>query len=132
MDHRKYLSPQIMSHHKLEKDDYNRFFYTPRTISTLGILLLLCNAMAFGGHDWLKEATREYFAPDDDRPDPFENTRFAIFFGFFTLLGFALTQFPDSYVRRPHPVVWRIFLGAELGYAMFMTMILVLPKHEAR
>mmetsp|Transcript_13197 Transcript_13197/g.22381 ORF Transcript_13197/g.22381 Transcript_13197/m.22381 type:complete len:336 (-) Transcript_13197:248-1255(-) len=43
-----------------------------------------------------------------------------------------MTQFPDSVVRRPHPIFWRIVMGAMLGYAMFMTVVLILPIDKAR
>lgn len=42
-----YVSPQILSHHELEKRDYNKFFYTPRTLSTLFFTLLVLNFFAY-------------------------------------------------------------------------------------
>ena len=42
-----YVSPQILSHHQLEKFDYNQFFYTPRTLSTLLFALLVMNFFAY-------------------------------------------------------------------------------------
>jgi hypothetical protein len=42
-----YVSPQILSHHNLEKYDYNSFFYTPRTISTMVFSLLALNYFAY-------------------------------------------------------------------------------------
>lgn len=38
-----YVSPQMLSHHELEKFDYNSLFYTPRTLSTLFFTLLILN-----------------------------------------------------------------------------------------
>jgi hypothetical protein len=37
----------MLSHHNLEKTDYNPFFYTPRTLSTLVIALIILNAFAY-------------------------------------------------------------------------------------
>jgi hypothetical protein len=82
--------------------------------------------------DKINEGTREYFKPDDGETDPFRNTRWPIFFGTLTIMGFAMTNFPDTVVTRPHPTFWRLFMGALVGYAIFMTIILLLPKHEAR
>lgn len=129
---RNYMSPQIMSHHKLEKDDYNQFFYTPRTISTIGFMLITLNLVAHGGLDYLRESTKEYFKTADGREDPFEETRFPVLFASIALLGFAITQFPGSYILRPHPAFWRLFMGLQLGYAIFMTLIFLLPKKQAR
>lgn len=42
-----YVSPQILSHHELEKRDYNPFFYTPRTLSTLVFTLLALNFFSY-------------------------------------------------------------------------------------
>jgi hypothetical protein len=42
-----YVSPQILSHHELEKYDYNFIFYTPRTLSTLIFTLLMLNFFAY-------------------------------------------------------------------------------------
>jgi len=55
-----------------------------------------------------------------------------LLFAFLAIVAFGITQFPDSYVRRPHPVVWRALLGVFLAYASFMTFVLMLPLNEAR
>jgi hypothetical protein len=64
---------------------------------------------------------------DPKNPDIFENFRWPIFCGFITLLAFASTQFPDSIIKRPLPVFWRIIMGALVGYSMFMTFIFTVP-----
>jgi hypothetical protein len=42
-----YVSPQILSHHSLEKDEFSRFFYYPRTVTTMFSTLLLLNVLAY-------------------------------------------------------------------------------------
>jgi hypothetical protein len=42
-----YVSPQILSHHELEKYDYNRLFYSPKTVSTMVFTLLMLNFFAY-------------------------------------------------------------------------------------
>jgi hypothetical protein len=42
-----YVSPQILSHHNLEKTDYNPVFYTPRTLSTMVFGLIMLNIFAY-------------------------------------------------------------------------------------
>lgn len=75
--------------------------------------------------------TKSYFE-DPNNEDIFANYRWPLFFAFFTLIGFAITQFPDTLVRRPHPIFWRVIMGLLLGYSMFMTLVLLLPIDEAR
>jgi hypothetical protein len=111
---------------KLEKNDYNKFFYTPKTISTAVVFLLILNYCAYDGAEKLTEATKAYYY-DPKNPDVFENFRWPLFFAFMSLLGFAMTQFPDTMIKRPHPVFWRFVMGLMCAYSVFMTLILVLP-----
>jgi phosphatidylserine synthase 2 len=128
---RSYTSPQILMCNKLEKKDYNKFFYTPRTITTAIVFLLFINFMAYDGASKLKEWTKDYYA-DEKNPDVFENVRWPLFFAFTSLIAFAMTHFPDTMIKRPHPVFWRLFLGLLSGYSVFMTFVLILPLNEAR
>lgn len=128
---RTYVSPKIMSHHSLVNMDYNKYFYTPRTLFTLGILTMFILALAF---DWC-EKLKNHFKPifhDPRYPDEFEDFRFPILFGCLTIVSFASVMFPDSFIKRPHPVFWRILLGIMLCYSTFMTMVLLLPVDRAR
>ena len=81
--------------------------------------------------DQVKNDWKEYFE-DENNPDIFEHYRWPAFFAFLAIVAFGITQFPDSYVRRPHPVFWRTLLGIFLAYSLFMTFILLLPLDEAR
>jgi phosphatidylserine synthase 2 len=126
-----YCSPKVLSHHSLEKNDYNSFFYTPRTLSTMILFLASLNFLAYGYLDSLKLKTKAYFY-DPLNPDVFEDYRWPLFFAFFSIIAFAVTQFPDSIIRRPHPVFWRVFLGLMLSYSCFMTLVLLLPTDKAR
>ena len=42
-----YVSPQMLSHHELEKYDYNWLFYSPKTVSTMVFTLLMLNFFAY-------------------------------------------------------------------------------------
>jgi phosphatidylserine synthase 2 len=44
--------------------------------------------------------------------------------GVFIFLAFASIQYPDTLIRRPHPVFWRIFMGALSLYILFLTYLL--------
>jgi len=37
----------MLAHHNLEKYDYNQFFYTPRSLSTMGFTFILINVLAY-------------------------------------------------------------------------------------
>ena len=50
---RNYVSPKILSHQKLEKIEYNKLFYTPRTIASLIATLLFVNYTAYYWNEWL-------------------------------------------------------------------------------
>ena len=128
---RQYVSPAILSHHKLEKDDFNPLFYTPRTLTTAIMVLVVLNILAYKWCDSIKDSMKNYYF-DPKNPDVFENYRWPVFFAYLTLIAFASTNFPDTMVRRPHPAFWRIVLGLLLGYSLFMTFILLLPRDEAR
>jgi len=72
-----YVSPRILSHHILEKMDYNKLFYTPRTLSTMIFMVLILNIYAYSWTEEIKERTKPYFY-DEKNPDVFENFRWPI------------------------------------------------------
>jgi len=121
----------MLSHNRLEKDDMNKLFLTPKTLSTMVMLLIFVNLWAYYFADQLKESTKEYFH-DPENPDIFEDIRWPIFGACMTLTGFSVTHFPDTIIKRPHPMFWRFVLGALLGYSVFMSCILILPVDLAR
>lgn len=94
---RTYKSPKAASFNLLEKDEFNNFFYTPRTLLTLLVFIGALNAVAYGYLDALKENTKAYFY-DAENPDIFENHRWPILFACLTVIGFSVTQFPDTQI----------------------------------
>lgn len=42
----------------------------------------------------------------------------------FTFLAYATMQYPDTLIKRPHPVFWRGLLGILSLYGMFLVYIL--------
>lgn len=87
---RLYMSPKIMSHHKLVNTDYNKYFYTPRTLFTLALILTLVFAGAFGWCEQLKDKFKPYYT-DPHHSDDYEEIRFPLLFGCLTIIGFAST-----------------------------------------
>lgn len=49
-----------------------------------------------------------------------------------TIIGFASAHFPDTWIKRPHPVFWRILMGIQLCYSLLMTFVFMLPRDDAR
>jgi len=120
-----------MSHHALTNHDFNKYFYTPRTLFTMGLMIVVLNIYAFRWCEELTEHTKPYFY-DENHPDVFEKFRWPIFIMCFTVIGFASAHFPDTWVKRPHPVFWRVLLGVMLCYTTFMTLVFMLPIDQAR
>jgi len=96
----------------------------------MGFVLSILFSYSFGG-DALKESMRSFFY-DEKNPDVFEDFRWPIFFCCLTVIAFASTHFPDTWIKRPHPVFWRILLGVMLCYSTFMTLVFLLPLDKAR
>ena len=53
-------------------------------------------------------------------------------FSVISFLAFASVQFPDTLIKRPHPVFWRVLLGGMTLYTLFMVFILLQPLDDAR
>mmetsp|Transcript_19639 Transcript_19639/g.14096 ORF Transcript_19639/g.14096 Transcript_19639/m.14096 type:complete len:92 (+) Transcript_19639:195-470(+) len=47
-------------------------------------------------------------------------------------VGFATIHFPNTLLRRPHPIFWRAIMGVFTLYSFFMTFVFMHPAKEAR
>lgn len=47
-------------------------------------------------------------------------------------LAFASVHFPDTLIKRPHPIFWRALLGILSLYLLILTYLLFLPLNEGR
>jgi len=54
---RTYLSPQILSHHNLEKDEFSKLFYTSHTLTMLFIFVFYLNYLCYYGIKEVKDRT---------------------------------------------------------------------------
>ncbi len=52
--------------------------------------------------------------------------------GIFAFVAFASVQYPDTLIKRPHPVFWRVLLGLLSIYNLFMVYLLFQPLKEGR
>jgi membrane associated rhomboid family serine protease len=44
--------------------------------------------------------------------------------GIVGFVAFASIHYPDTIIKRPHPIFWRVLLGILSLYAFFMTYVL--------
>jgi len=56
----------------------------------------------------------------------------SLVFSISSFIIFAALHFPDTYIKRPHPIFWRIVLGVHSLYLLFITFLLFLPLQEGR
>lgn len=47
-------------------------------------------------------------------------------------LAFASIYYPDTLIKRPHPIFWRMLLGVLSFYMMCMIYLFFLPLNEGR
>jgi phosphatidylserine synthase 2 len=66
------------------------------------------------------------------RNDTASNVRTGLTSATLALLLFATLHFRDSFLWRPHPSVWRFFLGLSLLYAMLLAFMLQNDKDDIR
>ena len=112
---KEHINPKIAASFNLETLDYPNIFTIPRSLSALVLAAIVIYTLGLNssgstdecGHNFLKGVIVIVFI-------------------------FAATYFPDSIVRRPHPVLWRLVLAASLIYLIILLYILFLTKDQAR
>ncbi|KAF9437662.1 hypothetical protein BGZ76_011703 [Entomortierella beljakovae] len=93
-----------------EDDPAVGFFYTPRTLTILGLMLL----------------GLVYVAMTPDIDDTASNVKIGLTAVIGAFCVFGMLQFRDSLLLRPHPALWRVVLSVGVVYQ------LALNKHDAR
>lgn len=58
--------------------------------------------------------------------------RIALLVACVVFLGFACLQYPDTIIKRPHPVFWRFLLGIISIYCAVLGLLLCLPLNSGR
>jgi phosphatidylserine synthase 2 len=89
----------------------------------LALLLLILNLLA---RSTFLESLAAYFF--FEIPDL--KSRGALIGTVFAFICFASIHFPNTLIVRPHPIFWRVILGAFSLYAMLMTYLFLLPLEE--
>lgn len=124
---RTYMSPAILTYHKLEHQEFNSFFIRPKTLTSLAILLVLLNILARS--DFLSDCAK--LIMNKQAASSFKS-KGALIGTVFAFTCFAMIHYPNTLMIRPHPIFWRAILGLFSLYAMFITFLFMLPRDEAR
>lgn len=126
---RTYVSPTILAFHKLEHQEFSPFFFKPKTLSSLALLILILNLLARS--DFLATLA-EQMTHDSTRMIGSIRSRGAVIGTLFAFICFASIHYPNTLMIRPHPIFWRAILGVFSLYAMFMTYLMLLPLEDVR
>jgi phosphatidylserine synthase 2 len=112
---KEYIPPSVAVQHNLEPHDYPKIVAIPHNILTLlfisGILFYLGTTST---GDFFKDAKRGYLGA----------------VAAFLVLGCA--YLPDSMLRRPHPIIWRLVLSVSIVYLLNITFLLFQSPSNAR
>ncbi|KAI9328322.1 phosphatidyl serine synthase-domain-containing protein [Zopfochytrium polystomum] len=92
------------------------FFYTPRTITMLVLMLsgILYAALFVAGEDVVA------------------NTKMGLSAAVMVILLTGLLEFKDGPFIRPHPAFWRVVLAVGVTYEIFLVFVLFQDKHTMR
>ncbi|KAG0216819.1 hypothetical protein BGX33_012039 [Mortierella sp. NVP41] len=99
-----------------EVDPAVGFFYTPRTLTILGVMLL----------------SLVYVAMTPELDDTLTNVKIGVLACIGVFCVFGMLQFRDSLLLRPHPALWRVVLSLGVVYQLFLVFLLFQNKHDAR
>lgn len=112
---KEYISPKIAIQHDLESVEYPKLFAIPHNITAIvvvcGILIHL-----------LQEETNIFQ----------ENIKLAITACGILFCTFGAIYLPDSIMRRPHPIIWRLLMSFGLLYMIFILFVLFQSKENVR
>jgi phosphatidylserine synthase 2 len=112
---KEYMSPSVAVTHNLESVDYPKIVAIPHGILTL---TLLCSLMFY-----LSRYSLGNFE---------ESAQKGIMGAIICVLAFGCLYLPDSILRRPHPMFWRLILSSAILYLLFITFTSFQTTDNAR
>lgn len=128
---REQRNPKISASFPLEELDYPKFALVPKTFSSLivacAVVLLCATFTAYDGKNvFLGKIPQEY------EQDIFDQIRlwFKLGLAFVVILG--VSHFPDSIMRRPHPIFWRFLFSVAVFYEIVILFFSTLTRDDAR
>lgn len=89
------------------------FFYQPRTLTLLSLILLSLVCVAF------MRPARGHGATDRE-----SNLAGGVVYSCFLFLSIGLLVFPNGPFTRPHPALWRLVFGMSFLYFLFLSFFL--------
>lgn len=112
---KEYLAPQVAATLSLETEDYPKFINLPHSIAAL---IVLCGILYYLSR--IPTFTIE------------EGVKMGIIGVIVSVVFLGCLFLPDSFLRRPHPVFWRLVTSAGILYLIFALIILFQSKDQAR
>jgi phosphatidylserine synthase 2 len=112
---KEYVLPSVAVQHNLESIEYPKFITIPHNIIAIGVTCSILLYLSFTSNGTFED-----------------NAKRGIIGAVIAFLSFGIIYLPDSMLRRPHPIFWRIIQSLAILYLIFITFILFLNRDQAR
>lgn len=112
---KEYVSPSVAIQHDLETVEYPKFFAIPHNVTALVVVCAIIFALG-----------------QQEKPFFQENLKAGIIGCMVCICAFGMLYFPDSLLRRPHPIFWRFIMSTMILYMLFVTFMLFQSRDDAR
>jgi phosphatidylserine synthase 2 len=112
---KEYVAPKVAYQHNLETVEYPKIVAIPHSLISLAII---CSLIFY-----LSRFSTGIFEEDAKR---------GVVGCILCAFAFGCMYFPDSLLRRPHPIFWRLITTCALIYLLFITFILFQNVDEAK
>lgn len=112
---KEYISPKVAIQHNLESIEYPKLFAIPHNVTALFIVFSIIIYLIQENSNIFKENIKSAI------------TACVILFSIFGAI-----YLPDSILRRPHPIVWRLLMSFGLLYMLFIIFVLFQSKQNVR
>lgn len=119
MQTKDYVPPSVAIQHNLEIDEYPKLFAIPHNVTALVVICSIISALAFQENNMVIS----YFK---------DNMKIGIFACVICICVFGSLFLPDSLLRRPHPIFWRMIMSIAILYLLFITYMLFQDREDAR
>lgn len=128
---REQLNPKILSSFSLEELDYPSIFLVPKSFTSLIVACLIIFVCAFHTP---YDGANAFYGKISEADEALLFNKLLFWFklslAFVVILG--VTYFPDSIMRRPHPIFWRILFSVTVFYEIVILFISTLSREDAR
>ena len=116
---KEYISPKVAIQHDLESVEYPKLFTIPHNITAI---IVVCSILIY----LITES-------ENQNQNIFqENIKLAITACGILFCTFGAIYLPDSIMRRPHPIFWRLLMSFGLLYMLFILFVLFQSKENVR